>query len=133
MFAPNDPPQDDPKDDNELIVIVDSTNDDLPIFQHEVMQPLPPLDQVDLNLPITPDSLVAEIMVISSDEGSDDFQGYFNSDVELDWSDDENHIPVVMVEETISEIVNPELPNNAERNQFPPRISYRSHPQALSQ
>ncbi|KAL8526250.1 hypothetical protein ACS0TY_015464 [Phlomoides rotata] len=108
LFAPDDPPQ----DDDELIVIVDSSDDDLPIFQHEVMQPLPPLDQVDLNLPIAPDSPIAEIVIISSDEGSDDYQGYFDSDIELDWSDDEDHIPVVMVEEAIGEIVNPEPPNN---------------------
>ncbi|KAL8523455.1 hypothetical protein ACS0TY_013421 [Phlomoides rotata] len=113
LFPPDDGPQDDPddEDDDDVIVIVDSSDDEMPIFQHEVMHALPALDQVDLQLPIAPDSPIAEVVMISSDKDSDDFLGYFDSDISLDWSDEENHIPVVMVEEAISEIVNPPPPN----------------------
>ncbi|KAL8507056.1 hypothetical protein ACS0TY_017804 [Phlomoides rotata] len=91
LFAPDNGPQDDPSDDDELIIIVDSDDEDVPLFQFPIMHALPALDEVDIHLPVLPDS-----------------RGF---------SDDEDHIPVMMIEESIGEIINLDpatslVPNN---------------------
>ncbi|KAL8531706.1 hypothetical protein ACS0TY_008339 [Phlomoides rotata] len=108
LFAPDDVPPDGPLDEDELIVIMDSDDEDFPPLPLPIVHALPALDQHDFNQVILPDPPVAEVVVISSDDDSDDdMYGYFDSDVELDFSDDENHIPVLMIEEAIGEVVDP--------------------------
>ncbi|KAL8488379.1 hypothetical protein ACS0TY_024600 [Phlomoides rotata] len=109
LFAPDDGPHNDPNDDDELIIIVDSDDKDVPLFQFPLMQALPALDQVDIHLSYLPNSPGPEVVIISSDEGSPDFYGYFDSDVDLEFSDNENHILVMMIEDAIGEIINPVL------------------------
>ncbi|KAL8531800.1 hypothetical protein ACS0TY_008410 [Phlomoides rotata] len=111
LFAPDNGPQHDPIDDDELIIIVDSDDEDMHLFQFPLVHALPVLDQVDIHLPILLDSPVPEVVFISSDECSPNFNGYFDSDVDLGFSDDEDHIPVLMIEDAIEEIINP-IPNN---------------------
>ncbi|KAL8514348.1 hypothetical protein ACS0TY_013461 [Phlomoides rotata] len=107
LFAPDNGPQHDQSDDDELIIIVDSDDEDVPLFQFPLVHALPTLDEVDIHLHVLPDSLVLEVVFISSDEGSPNFNGYFDSDVDLGFSDDEDHILVMMIEEAIGEIINP--------------------------
>ncbi|KAL8469614.1 hypothetical protein ACS0TY_032460 [Phlomoides rotata] len=111
LFAPNDPPPEDPNDDDDLIIIVDGDDEDLPMFQHEVIHALTTLDQFEVDLVIIPDSPVLEIVMISSDDDSNDIYGYFDSDFDLESSDDEDDIPVVIVGDPVGEVINP-VPND---------------------
>ncbi|KAL8484876.1 hypothetical protein ACS0TY_027246 [Phlomoides rotata] len=110
LFAPDNGPQDGPADNDEMIIIMDSDDEDFPPLPQLVVHALPALDQVDWNYILVPDSPIAKIVVISSDDDGYDLDGYFDSDADLDYSGDENHIPVVMIEEAIGEMVDP-IPN----------------------
>ncbi|KAL8483194.1 hypothetical protein ACS0TY_026026 [Phlomoides rotata] len=110
LFSPDDGPPAAPSDDDEMIIIVDDSDDEdfhpLPL---QVVQALPTLNQENLNYILLQDPPLPEIVVISSDSDDDgyDVDGYFDSDFELDYSDDEDHIPVVMIEDDIGEVIDP--------------------------
>ncbi|KAL8541931.1 hypothetical protein ACS0TY_002979 [Phlomoides rotata] len=108
LFAPDDGPDNDPEDDEELIIIVDSDDEDMPPIPFQIVHALPALDQADLQLPMQPDSPVPEVIVISSDESNHSYQDYFDSDVDLDFSDDEHYFPPLPEDDTIGEILNPD-------------------------
>ncbi|KAL8481225.1 hypothetical protein ACS0TY_027669 [Phlomoides rotata] len=108
LFAPDDGPDNDPEDDEELIIIVGSDDEDVPPIPFQIMHALPALDQADLQLPIQPDSPVPELIVISSDESNHNYHDYFNSDVDIDFSDDEHQFPPLLEDDTIGEILNPD-------------------------
>ncbi|KAL8535253.1 hypothetical protein ACS0TY_011031 [Phlomoides rotata] len=111
LFAPDDGPD----SDDELIIIVDDED-----FPQMVVHALPPLDQVNLDYIVIPDSPVPEVVMISSSDDDEDFYGlfvsdneneelfgYFDSGVDLDYTDDEDHILVEMVEDVAGEVVDP--------------------------
>ncbi|KAL8499203.1 hypothetical protein ACS0TY_022250 [Phlomoides rotata] len=108
LFAPDDGSQNDPEDDDELIIIVDSDDEDLPPIPFQIVHALPALDQVDMQLPMHLESLVPEVVVISSDESSHSFHDYFDLDIDIEFNDDENHTPALNQEVRIGEIVNPD-------------------------
>ncbi|KAL8535967.1 hypothetical protein ACS0TY_011569 [Phlomoides rotata] len=106
LFAPNDGPLNDPEDDDELIIIVDSDDEEMPPIPFQIVHALPALDQADLQQPMQPESPVPEVIVISSDESNHNYHDYFDSDVDLDLSDDEHQFPPLPVDDTIGEILN---------------------------
>ncbi|KAL8544001.1 hypothetical protein ACS0TY_004522 [Phlomoides rotata] len=108
LFAPDDGPQNDPEDDDELIIIVDSDDEDMPPIPFQIVQALPALDPADLQVPMQPDAPVPEVIEISSDESNHNYHDYFDSDVDLDFSDDENQFPPLPIDDIIGEIINPE-------------------------
>ncbi|KAL8521305.1 hypothetical protein ACS0TY_011731 [Phlomoides rotata] len=113
LFTSDEAPPDGQFDEDEMIVIMDSDDEDFPQLPLPVVHALPALDQFDFNNIFVPDPPVDEVVVISSDDDSDNIYGYFDSDVELDFSDDEDHIPMLMIEEAIGEVVDP-IPSRRE-------------------
>ncbi|KAL8490584.1 hypothetical protein ACS0TY_022555 [Phlomoides rotata] len=107
LLSPDDGGDNDPEDNEELIIIVDSDDEDVPPIPFQIVHALPTLDQADLQLPMQPDPPVPELIVISSDESNHSYHDYFDSDVDLDFSDDEYQFPPLLEDDTIGEILNP--------------------------
>ncbi|KAL8473598.1 hypothetical protein ACS0TY_030439 [Phlomoides rotata] len=118
FFTPDDGSNDGADSDDELIIIVDSDDEDMSPVPYQIVHALPALDQADLQLPVLPNSPAPEVIEISSDESNHSYHDYFDSDIDLGFSDDENQINPVLVDETISEILNPEILYSSDSSDF---------------
>ncbi|KAL8485349.1 hypothetical protein ACS0TY_027593 [Phlomoides rotata] len=103
LFAPDNDPGDD-----ELIIIVDSEDDDIPLVPQNVVHALPTHNEQPL--------LNDEILVISSDEDEDFLDGVFDSDVDLDYDDVENHDPQLSIDDVVSSISHDSLTDNSHKS-----------------
>ncbi|KAL8477584.1 hypothetical protein ACS0TY_029762 [Phlomoides rotata] len=118
FFTPDDGSNDGADSDDELIIIVDSDDEDMSPVPYQIVHALPALDQADLQLPVLPNSPAPEVIEISSDESNHSYHDYFDSDIDLGFSDDENQINPVLVDETIGEILNPEILYSSDSSDF---------------
>ncbi|KAL8488398.1 hypothetical protein ACS0TY_024611 [Phlomoides rotata] len=109
LFSPDDGAENDPVDDDELIIIVDSDDEeDLQQHPFQFVQALPAAQMVDIPLPVNPGSPDPEVIEISSDESNHSYHDYFDSDVDIDFSDDDDfNANDVNMNTAVGEIINP--------------------------
>ncbi|KAL8528565.1 hypothetical protein ACS0TY_006114 [Phlomoides rotata] len=94
LFAPTDDPGDD-----ELIIIVDSDDENIPLDNNKIVHALPAANVVQ--------PLDDDILVISSDEDEDFIDGVFDSNVDIDYDDLEDYVlPDLSVDNVVSSISN---------------------------
>ncbi|KAL8489304.1 hypothetical protein ACS0TY_025277 [Phlomoides rotata] len=109
LFSPDDGAENDPVDDDDLIIIVDS-DDEENMEQHpfQFVQALPAPQLVDIPLPVHPGSPDHEVIEISSDESNHSYHAYFDSDVEIDFSDDDEYYAAALnMNPSVGEVIDP--------------------------
>ncbi|KAL8537304.1 hypothetical protein ACS0TY_012454 [Phlomoides rotata] len=90
LFAPGE---------DELIIIIDSDDEDFPLHHQEVVKALPAVNE--LAPQVNAEAIVDVIWNISSDEDVNYMDDMFEQDVDIGFTDDEDHILLVDISELV--------------------------------